>query len=237
MKRKKDNNSVNRGKLLIKDTTAFSVREAYKLLRTNIMYSSADANSKTIVVSSPEPGAGKSTTTLNTAITFAEAGKKVLIIDADMRSPQIHRALGVDNQVGLSTVLVGAAELHRAIRPCKDKNIDILTSGKQPPNPSELLSSEKMNSILEEVSKEYDYIFIDTPPIILVSDALILSKITSGIIIVVRENSTNHKMIKESLDRISMVQTKVLGLVLTNDKVRLSKKNHYYTSAYSKYSV
>ena len=131
---------------------------------------------------------------------------------------------------------MGETELAQTIRRIKEKEIDVLTSGTQPPNPSELLSSDEMKIILDELVKVYDYIFLDTTPIMLVSDALILSNLATGVIVVIRENKTNHKLIKETLDRIKMVNTKVLGMVLTNDRTRLGKKAYYGTN-YENYSV
>ena len=220
-------NAKNSKTLLLNNDSSFSVKEAYKALRTNIIYSVAQNEHNIITISSPEAGVGRTVSTLNTAISFAQMDKRVLIIDADLRRPQIHTLLDMDNQIGLTNIIVGANSIPEAIKYNKTYNLDVLTSGKKAPNPTELLASSNMKELLQELSAHYDYIFIDTPPVMAVSDAIVVSKLATGMILTVKEGQTGYSTIKEALATLNLVDVKVLGMLLTNDKVETKKKNNY----------
>lgn len=199
-------------------STPFSVREAYKITRTNIMFSLTEEGCRRIAVSSSYPGEGKTTTCTNLALSFAQMGKKVLIIDCDLRKPQVHNVFGLDNQVGISNVLGGLAQVQEALHYIEEDQISVMTSGHIPPNPAELLSSERMKTLLEELGKAYDYIFIDTPPVNMVTDAVTLSSLISGMLLVTKQGESTHKDLDAALSKLSLGKVKVLGLIMTGEK-------------------
>lgn len=199
---------------VISEDTKFVITEAYKTARTNLIFSLAPCKNKISVVTSCSPAEGKSTNCLNLAITMAQMGASVLIIDADMRKPVLHALLDLENKTGLSTVLGGITDdVAKVIKPKVRPSLDVLTSGPIPPNPAELLSSKKMQLLLELVGKHYEYVFIDTPPVTVVSDAFLMNKSTAGMIFVVKEGHTTHGAISDALERIKMTEGKVLGFL------------------------
>lgn len=221
-------------KFIVNDDTQFVITEAYKTARTNLIFSLAPCKSKISVVTSCSPSEGKSTNCLNMAITMAQMGASVLIIDADMRKPVVHSLLSIDNKSGLSNILGGITEdVAQVITPKVRPSLDVLTSGPIPPNPAELLSSKKMEQLLALVGKHYDYVFIDTPPVTVVSDAFLMNEMTAGMIFVIKEDSTTHAAINEALERIRMTNGKVLGFIKTNCN---SKGKHGYKSYKYKYN-
>jgi len=231
-KNKKDKEAKS-GDILIGEKTSFHVKEAYKAMRTNVMFSVPDEGCKVIGVTSAVPSEGKSTTVLNLAITFAQTGTRVLLIDADMRRPNIKRILNVGEGIGLSDVLARFAKAKDAIHHTDYENLNVLFSGNIPPNPVELLASDNMQNMIGELKGSYDYIFIDTPPINVVTDATVISKLLHGIIIVARENVSKKDEVAEALNKLRFVNAKILGLVL-NDKMYQSKRGGYY-GKYGKY--
>lgn len=218
---------------IVSEETPFHVREAYKAMRTNVMFSVPDEGCKVIGITSAIPSEGKSTTILNLAKTFAETGTRVLLIDADMRRPNIRKILKAEKCQGLSDVLARFISPKEAVNSSIDKNLDIIFSGNIPPNPVELLASDNMKNLLEELKKNYDYIFIDAPPINVVTDATVLTRLLHGIILVVRENHSRKDEVAEALNKLQFVNAKVIGIVL-NDKVYQSKRRGSY-SKYKRY--
>ena len=217
--------------LILSDRASFHIKEAYKATRTNTMFSIAEKGCKKIVVTSSFPGEGKSTTCINLAITFGQTGSKVLIVDADLRKPTVHRKLDVQNTQGLAHLLGHFNEIEEVIIPTKYENLDVITSGHIPPNPAELLASETMGVILKKLSEKYDYIFIDTPPLNMVTDATVLSTAVSGTVLVVREGVTHHKDMQDALSKLEFANAKVLGLILHG--VKENQKGYY--GKYSRY--
>lgn len=220
---------------ILNKKTPFVIQEAYRTARTNTMFAVADSpeKCKTICVTSANASEGKTTTILNLAITFAQTGSKVLIMDGDLRKPRIHQYLGVVKTDGLTTVLSKQKEFKDVVYHNLRPGLDCLTSGSIPPNPAELLASDAMRNLMIELKEEYDYILIDTPPITVVTDAVGLSDMVTGTILVVREGYTNYESIDQALNLMNMAHTKILGF-LVNDINSMSINYGSYRSAYGK---
>ncbi len=217
-------------KRLLNEKTRFDVKEAYKELRTNIMFSLPGGGCKKILLTSSVASEGKSTTNMNLAITVAETGAKVVLVDCDMRRPNVARLLGEKGDIGLSNVLVNDCTVKSAVHKTKYNNLDVLYAGKIPPNPAELLSSDKMKELVNTLSAEYDYIFFDTPPINLVTDAALISSLADGVVLVSRQFVTERKLLLQAVEKLKFVNAKIIGVVL-NDVGML--KSGY--GAYGKY--
>lgn len=201
------------------------ISEQYRTIRTNIEFSSADQELQTIIVTSSGPGEGKSMTAANLAVVYAQQGKKVLLIDADLRKPTVHYTFRADNLRGLSNILVNETKLEDVTYPSSVEHLDIITSGPIPPNPSELLGSKRMRSLIEEAEQLYDVILFDTPPVLAVTDAQILANFVDGTILVVRSKETEYEAAIKATEALENAHAKLLGTVL-ND---LEKANtHYY---------
>lgn len=237
--------------LNIDPSLKFRVEEAYKSIRANIMFSVMKKGCKTIVVSSASPNEGKTTTTINLAITFAQADQKVLLIDGDLRKPKIHHYFSVPNAPGLTNYLGSTVSTSRkdrvdlfdVIHTTEFDNMSVLCSGSIPPNPAELLGSELMSDFLEEISKDFDYIIIDTPPINVVSDALPVIRESDGVILIVRSNHTTHPDIQRAISSLEFIDAKILGFVVNfvgdgaNSKYGYGKYGSYrYGGRYTRYN-
>ena len=222
---------------IIDESTPFSVREAYRLLRANIQFLSPHDGCKVICVTSSVAHEGKSSVSYNLSSVIADGSSRVLLLDADLRASHLQESLSTKGKEGLSDILAGidgCEDYKTLIKKDNDHpNLDIIFAGKVPPNPSELLASERMVKILEEVKKEYDYIIIDGTPLCLVSDMLVLSPYIDGYVIVVRAEMTNRKILNNSVSMIKKINGKVLGFVLTRKKQKKSDK--YYYGGYSGY--
>jgi capsular exopolysaccharide synthesis family protein len=205
------------------------VSEAYRTLRTNIQYSSFDKEMRTIVVTSAEAAEGKSTVAGNIALAFSQNEKKVIIVDCDLRKPSVHKNFKVSNLVGLSEVLIGKENLENAIQK-RNEDFDILTSGKIPPNPSEMLSSSAMTNLIEELKRKYDIVIIDSAPLRAVTDAQILSTKVDGTILVIRAQRTNKEAVIEAKNLLSKVGANIIGTVLHAVENTRGKYYYYYGS-------
>lgn len=212
----------------------FAVVEAYKALRANIQFASVGKQVKKILFTSSNPMEGKTSVSVNLAITLVQAGHKVLMIDSDLRKPRVHRLLDVPASPGLTNVLVKISDLESAIKHVDDCGIDVLTSGPVPPNPSELLGSKDMQKLLETVEQKYDYIILDTPPSLLISDAAVLSKYVDGVVIVVSYGKTTFDMVEKLKESFENVGANLLGCVLNDVKLEKSGK-YQYKSKYGYY--
>jgi capsular exopolysaccharide synthesis family protein len=213
--------------ILLSDSTPFHVREAYKALRTNVMFSIAGNEGKVIGVTSAVPGEGKSSTIINLAITFAEIGNKVIFLDCDLRRPNLQRITDVEPGPGLAEVLARFVELDEVIQPSKYDKLDIIYSGDIPPNPAELLGSKNMEALIEELRERYDYVLIDTPPVNVVTDAVVLSRLIDGLILVTRENISRRDELLYAVNSLQFVNARLIGTVL-NDKVLQTKRSYRY---------
>ncbi len=223
----------------------FRVEEAYKSVRTNLMFSVMKKGCKTVVISSSTPNEGKTTTTINIAIALSQADQKVLLIDGDLRKPKIHHYFSVPNSPGLTNYLgskVGTdsskkADLFSVIHATEYENLSVLCSGSIPPNPAEILGSEPMAEFLEEIGKDFDYIIIDTPPINVVSDALPVIRESDGVVLVVRSNQSTHPEIQKAISALEFIDAKILGFVVNFAETNRSKYGYgkYGRYRYGKY--
>lgn len=224
--------------MILSEQTGFHVQEAYKAVRTNTMFSLAGKGCKRIAITSAFMGEGKSTTCINLAITFAQTGSRVLLVDADMRKPTVHRKLDITNDKGLAHLLGNFCTMDEAIIHTAHANLDVITSGHIPPNPAELLASDTMGELLDELEGHYDYIFIDTPPVNIVTDATVLAQRVSGMIVVVRQERTHHKDVANALETLEFAKAKVLGFILhgvKEEKHTYGKYGKYSKYGYSRY--
>lgn len=218
---------MNTRRQILSEGSSFSVQEAYKSLRTNLHFSLYGKTCKRICITSGSAGEGKSITMLNLAISISETGSKVLLIDADLRRPAMARLLMEKTTPGLSNVLAGLDDVENAIRKDVYPNLDVLFSGDIPPNPSELLGSDRMNALMEEMSKKYDYILVDTPPVNVVSDACVVASLLDGVLMLVRQNRAKKDEVKRAVSRLQLTGAKLLGFVLNGVSER-SKSYYYY---------
>lgn len=220
---------------ILNKKTPFIIQEAYRTARTNIIFSLADSSEKckVLCITSANAGEGKTTTALNLAITFAQTGSKVLLIDADLRKPRIHQYLGVVKSDGLTTVLSKQKEFEDVVYHNLRPGLDCMTSGSIPPNPAELLGSESMEKLLDKLKLQYDYILIDTPPVTVVTDAVALSGYVSGIMLIVREGFTNYESIDQALSLLNIAKAKLIGFFI-NDIDAMSMNYGSYRSGYGK---
>jgi len=208
--------------------------ESYRGIRTNILFSSAEKAPQVILLSSPGPREGKTMTATNLAITMAQSGSRVMLLDCDLRRPKIHRMFGLKKDRGMTNLLVGNATFEETVVHSKLlSNLDILFSGPVPPNPSEMLGSERMKQLLGELRKHYDRIIIDSPPITAVTDAAILGKIVDGVVLVIRAGQTVREVAKNSVNQLQSVGANVLGAVL--NAVDIGKDKYYYYYYYQYY--
>ena len=201
--------------------------ESYRTLRTNIEYSSFNESLKTIVVTSSEPGEGKTTTAGNLALSLAQNEKRVLLIDCDLRRGSVHRRFMLSNGEGLSEVIVGKASLENVIRGVAE-NLDVITTGNLPPNPSEMLGSKHMETLIKELREKYDYIILDTPPVLAVTDAQILSTKVDGTILVVRAEKTKKENVINAKKLLDKVKANVIGTVFNGIEAKRTNYYHYY---------
>ncbi|MCR1900068.1 CpsD/CapB family tyrosine-protein kinase [Irregularibacter muris] len=199
--------------------------EAYRILRTNLQFSSA-GKLKTIVVTSAAPGDGKSTSSINMAITLAQAEKRVLLIDCDLRKSTIHKYLRISNQEGLTNVLAGMTTQDKVLLATDIKGLQVITAGPTPPNPAELLHSQRMKDLLKEVREQYDYVILDTPPVVAVTDGSLLSTLVDGTILVVSAGNTPIDIAKKAKENLEKVHANILGVVL--NKIKVDSEQYYY---------
>ena len=215
----------------------FATTEAYKLLRTNVMFSfTNDGKGHVVGVTSAIQSEGKSSTACNLAYALAEAGCKVLLLGADLRKPSVASKLGIARTPGLTNVLVGKFAWEEVLQKCDiAPKMDIIAAGDIPPNPSELLSSERMSEIVEELRKEYEYIIVDLPPVTVVSDAIAVSKCLDGVVVVVRGGVSDQLMLSEAKRQLDMVNVRILGFVYRDQNAIGKKYNYRYRRKYYKY--
>ncbi len=205
-----------------------SASEAYRTLRTNLQFSSIDRELKSLIVTSSGPGEGKSTTITNLAVVIAQSGKSVLLIDADMRKPTVHHYFRLPNMRGLSNMLANGDQLEEVALETGIGGLSVITSGPVPPNPAEILASKKMTDFLHSVISRYDYVLIDAPPVVAVTDAQILSRHVDGVLLVIHSGKANREMVIKAKNLLENVQARILGTVLNNRKLDRKRYDYYY---------
>ena len=205
--------------------------EAYRVIRTGIQFAQAGKELQTIALTSCTPNEGKSTTIANLAVVLTQAGKSVLLIDCDMRNPTVHKNFNLSNKIGLSSCISMGTALADAVQATAIEGLDALTAGVIPPNPSELLGSERMQNLLQRAKEEYDYVLIDTPPVLPVTDSLVLGSMVDGLILVIDSGAIKVEMARDVKNQLVNAGANILGVVL--NKVR--SEHHGYGYGYYYY--
>lgn len=213
---------------LITDNPKSGVAEAYRAVRTNIQFYNVGDKLRRLLVTSAGPSEGKSTTLSNLAITFAQAGNRVIVIDADLRRPYLHRIFQVSNLRGLTSALVGNATLEEVILGTNVPSLEIIPSGPIPPNPSEMLGSTRMQEFLDQLADHADIIIIDSPPVVAVTDAAVLAQVVDGVILVASAGLVTRDMAQRAKAQLEAVKAKILGVVLNGVKDEGAGYYYYY---------
>jgi capsular exopolysaccharide synthesis family protein len=203
------------------------------VLRTNLIFSSAETTGRVLVVSSASPGEGKTTTVANLASSLALNGAKVLAVDADLRRPTMHQHFGIPKTPGLTDLIVGKCQASQAIQATRFKGLQVLPCGYVPPNPAELLGSPAMKHVVEALKSHYDWVLIDTPPILAMADTPVLCPLVEGVILVVGAEVSGRPTLQRAIDQIVNVGGKIVGVVL--NKVNLERNSYYYGQYYGEY--
>ena len=228
---KKTPDTAKRPVYLLTQKLPFNVQEAYRSLRTNVMFALPGSGCKCIGVTSPTPGDGKSTTSANLAISLAQIGKRVILIDCDMRLPTIAAKFRVKAVPGLSDFLVGQARIEEVVRTVDNCELHVLPSGSIPPDSTGLLEAKQLENLFNALRDVYDYVIVDLPPVITVPDAVILSKYLDGYLLTIRHRQTVHRAVKEMLRQLQLTEAKVIGFVFTGSEADGSR---YYKYRYGK---
>lgn len=223
----KKQNSSSPLSVRLDETTPFQIVEAYKTIRTNLWFALATQKSKAVVFSSALPSEGKSTTCSNLAIAMAQTDARVLLIDGDLRKPTQYKIFQRPNNAGLSRLLVGLDTAADAIQKNIVPNLDLIPSGPIPPNPSELLGSENMSVLLDKLSAHYDYIFIDSPPINIVTDSIILANRVAGMVLVARQGQSTYDELTKAVSSIEFAGANILGMIVTDVKDQNGSYGYY----------
>jgi capsular exopolysaccharide synthesis family protein len=200
--------------------------EAYRTLRTSIQFAGLDHKCRSIVVTSSSPGEGKSTTVANFGVVMAQTGSRVCLVDSDLRRPTLHRIFGLGNSRGLTTALLDGLPFREVAQPTNVPGLFVLTSGPLPPNPAELVGSNRMREALEAAAGEYDMILLDSPPVISVADAVALATFADGVVMVVQTGKVPHEVIRRATSQILAVKGRILGVVMNG--VNLKRDGYYY---------
>ena len=239
-KAKKNKADSEKAKNVLTSDSKFAIVEGYKIARTNLVFSLTAQNSNCVAVTSWSKGEGKSTATVNLAISIAKMGKRVLLLDTDLRRPNLHNLLKLKNNTGVSDIIGQFGDFQTAVHRDVVSGLDVLTSGAIPPNPSELLAAPYFVELVEKAKKEYDYVILDTPPLGVVTDTLLLKDLVCGYVFVVRERTTTHGDIERALQNIQLAGTKVLGFLKVGCAMRTrgygrGKYKYNYNYSYNYY--
>ena len=208
------------------------ISESFRNMRTNITFSNIDQEMRVLTVTSVGKGEGKSTIIANYAVALAQSKKKVVLVDCDLRRPRIHRFFDQPNRRGLTNVLLREAAITEAIQSTEVENLYLVSSGPIPPNPSEILASKRLVEVIEKLKEAFDYILIDAPPVGVVTDAAVLSRVTDGFIVVAAIGVTNKEGVKMALDTLRNVNANIIGVVANNAPLTKRSGYYYYYSAY-----
>lgn len=219
----------NKGRSLITHYNPKSViSEQYRTIRTNIQYSLIDDEMRTLMVTSPGPGEGKSTTISNLAVVMAQQGKAVLLVDADLRKPTVHHTFHQSNTRGLTNVLMRQIAFEDAVRETEVEKLFILPSGPVPPNPSELLGSKMMKQMIDDAMMQYDAVLFDCPPILAVTDAQVMANYCQGVVLVIKSGATEIEAAMKAKEHLKHVNAKLLGVVLNRKPINGDSYYYYY---------
>lgn len=222
-------NIDNNGDIITSINPQSPISEQYRTIRTTIDFKMADQGMKSLLVTSSEASAGKSTTIANLAVTFAQQGKKVLVIDGDLRKPTVDKTFKVQNSVGLTNILMNQYAIQDVLQRTRiSENLTVITSGPIPPSPSELLGSNAMKQLLDTVTGYFDVVLLDTPPLSAVTDAQILSSYVEGVVIVVHANQTRKDGLLKAKKLLDQVNANILGVVLHGTEPKDSTSYYYY---------
>ena len=202
--------------------------EAYRVIRTSVQFAQAGKELQTIAITSCTPNEGKSTTIANLAVVLTQAGKSVLLIDCDMRNPTVHKNFNLSNKIGLSSCISMGTAVADAVQATGIEGLDALTAGVIPPNPSELLGSERMKNILQRAKEEYDYVLIDTPPVLPVTDSLVLGRMVDGLILVIDSGEIKVEMARDVKNQLVNAGANILGVVLNKVRSEHHGYGYYY---------
>ncbi len=204
------------------------ISEAYRTLRTNLDFASLDQALKTIVVTSAGVGEGKSTTLANLAVVSAQAGRKVILVDADLRRPTLHQIFGLGNETGLTTAMVDETALvSPPLQETGVEGLSVLPSGPLPPNPAELMGSRRMEEVIAVLAERADQVFFDTPPVVAVTDAAVLATKADGVLLVISAGKTRREYARTAVQRLEQINARLVGTVLTNIQVGAGYRGYY----------
>jgi succinoglycan biosynthesis transport protein ExoP len=231
--KKAPRNGHNPVELIAHDDPTSALAEAFRSLRTSILLSNSDTPPHTFIFTSPRPEEGKTTAAINSAISFAQAGKRVVLLDLDMRKPRVHSIFDLDNKSGMSSFLAGHSDLSPLLHPTHVENLFVVPSGPIPPNPAELLSSLRMRQALELLREYFDHVIIDSPPLLSVTDSRILSRITDGVILVIRSGETPKQVLRQAQKNLQLINAHILGVLV--NAADLQSADYYYYSKYYYY--
>ncbi|MBC7795769.1 MAG: polysaccharide biosynthesis tyrosine autokinase, partial [Pyrinomonadaceae bacterium] len=234
----KNGEGNDRSELLISNDSRSALAEAYRQLRTSVLLSTAGQAPKSLLVTSSVPSEGKTTTAVNTAISLAQTGAKVLLVDADMRRPRLHAIFSISNDAGLSSILSSQmtdAEVLNTIQQDAATNLYLLPSGAVPPNPAELIGSEQMTRMLNLMEENFAHVVIDSPPISSFTDGVLIASMVSGVLLVVHAGKSSRQIIRRSKQLLQDVGAKIFGIVLNNVNVKANGNGYYYQSYYNSY--
>jgi len=209
------------------------VGEAYRVLRTNLIFSAADSGGHALLLTSTNQSEGKTTTVVNLAASLADNGARVLAVDADLRRPALHKDFGLGKTPGLSDLIVGKCQPSQAIQPTRYKNLFMLPSGYPSPNPAELLGSASMRQLVQALRSHYDWVLIDTPPVLGMADTLVLCPLVEGVVLVIAAEKSHRPAVQRAIDQILSTGAKITGVVL--NRVNLERNSYYYGQYYGEY--
>jgi len=235
----KKNRKIKKGVQILSDKAPFEFVEAYKSLRTNLQFVSVSKQYKKIVVTSSVPDEGKSTVTINMALTLIDAGNRVLLIDCDLRKPMIQKYLGLTKLkgIGLTNILANTETSDECVYFATETGLNVITSGPIPPNPAEMLGSKKMEDLVSSLESQFDYIIFDTPPVTVVTDAVVLSRLSDGVILVIKQKYTDRESVRQAKSNLENVGANIIGCILNEFKAEQTSKSYsyYHYKKYKKY--
>jgi capsular exopolysaccharide synthesis family protein len=206
--------------------------ESFRAVRTNLLFASADEGGRSVVVTSTGPSEGKTVVSTNLSIALAQAGQRVLLIDADMRKPRVHKVFGFSQEPGLSNVLVGSAKTSEVVRTTEVPGLWVMPAGPHPPNPAELLGSKRFKDFLASLTQHFDWVMVDTPPVMAVTDASVVAHLATGVLFVVGAEMTSRHAAARALEQLQHARAKFIGGVL--NRVDLQHNSYYYSQYYKR---